>query len=534
MPGGAVRYLDPTVQSRLIDYYASDDVFSSIQRTLEIAETLPELAKFAPDVRELLEIKNPLKSITDELMTVDPETGKTHFDHLKESLSGAFFTKIADLVGAHSNLMWYANPDVVSAAYPIFQRSDSLQEINDFVKGKTPGGSSRWDMLQVYLSDDWFSEIKSIIDIDGSLLLWLKDRVTYLDDLVSRHDNIMTLTGDTFDELVDLASRHSNIASLFDALSSRANTEGVSFSTISDRLSWLASSIAVSGLSHYVTNKDTYQEILDMKRDLDDIVAKKSRIITLTSDSGGHTFTELVDLAGKHSDIVGLVDEKASIDVLVNRVDYIKGFIDGLKGVADSERISYSTVVDRMTWYAKYSVQDELYDLTQIKSGIDELYAIRDKLKGLADNKSILDWYSRDDVSSIIGDLVSNGKLPTIEAKAVFNKDVDIKGKLNKLSTIRDWIRSNIDPLHFTMGAFDLGWLFGRTVHPHWDTDEDWGYGLTGFRNWLNHMKWLIGEIRAKRYPASYICQFPIHFAAGLPFLEKIADFIDKLKSAWG
>lgn len=285
-------YLNPTVRDRLVNYYATDRVFQDVQTTINIAKALPDLAKRIEDIYALLAYKPTIEwyaDITDEVYSLvkrEPSL-RDVADAIAGQIVSEYFKKVTNLVGGHDNLVWYAKPETVSPIY----------------------------------------------------------------------------------ELV---------------------TSG--------------------------------------------IVGRKEQIMTLT----GHTYKELIDLAGKHPDIVGLVEEKP--------------FLDGMKSVADKEGVSFGTVTDRMKWYANGAVVDS------------------------------------------IGNLISKGILPTIKEKAKFDKDVDILGRLNLLEAVQTRIQARFGALDFTV-YYDFS---DKIFYPAREDTHFWFnqrfVGISGLRDWAEWVRKYMAE----------------------------------------
>ena len=396
LPPEYYRYLEPEIYSRLVEGYASDEMWNVLSRTsdisqaIEIAKVLPELVERLPDLADVLE-KKPfidwyveVSDLVSDLVN-RADTLKSVADQLVGVVVERFFNLVGDLVGVHDNLMWYADTETVTAAYSLFERYGDILDVTadlhdiradlveldrdlyelreplkrlgereeeitgttDFIMSTTPGGRSRWDILQTYLSDSWFTDIDSLLGEKGDI-----------DRLVDRTSEILGL--------------------------------------------------------------------VDIKSDLD-------------------------DLSGRRDDILGLVDEKPDLDDLSERAAYIRGFIDGMRSVAEREGIGFSTVVDRMRWYADGGVQYSLWDVLEKKSGYDLLYGIREELSAIEEDlygirgtlvslsnmepdistlvgdKDNLHWLASSDVVGVIDNLLS-GILPTIQEDALFNKNVHILG----------------------------------------------------------------------------------------------------------
>lgn len=182
--GGAPyrAYLDPVVADRLINYYASDLTYARVSNVLAIADQLPELVEKLPllnydvlvwyttpsivdTVNRILQREPTLTSLVDDLRTLDPTSGRTLFENLRDVIGGAFFTKIADLVASHTNLIWYANVNTLTTANSLFQRAQNIVDLVDYVLSS---GTTRFADLKDYL-DTIHTSLKSLADGEGAL-----------------------------------------------------------------------------------------------------------------------------------------------------------------------------------------------------------------------------------------------------------------------------------------------------------------------------------------------------------------------------
>ena len=102
-------------------------------------------------------------------------------------------------------------------------------------------------------------------------------------------------------------------------------------------------------------------------------------------------------------------------------------------------------------------------------------------------------------------------------------------GKLNLLKSIADELVATIPEMEFIQPGYDF-WV--GTVHAHYE-ETNLGSGLEGFRNWIDRLRFIVGEIRAGRTPVAYMLGLPAHLVAGFPFFEKVGDFLEKLIEIW-
>lgn len=159
-------YLNPVVRDRLVNYYAADAVYSDVQNTIAVAKALPDFAKRIEDIAALLDYKESIEwydQVSPEVYSLvqrEP-TIRNMADQMAGKIITDYFGKVSNLVSAHDNLVWLAAPERISAINPLATRSDSIREINDFIRSSTPGASPprvRWSMLQTLLGDDWFTK----------------------------------------------------------------------------------------------------------------------------------------------------------------------------------------------------------------------------------------------------------------------------------------------------------------------------------------------------------------------------------------
>lgn len=275
------------------------------------------------------------------------------------------------LLAYKPTIEWYA--DITDEVYSLVQREPSLKDMADAIAGQ--------------IISEYFKKVTN---------------------LVGGHDNLVWYAKpETVSPVYELVKRSTDIETTVDFIVS---------TTPAGESRW-------DMLQTYLGD-DWYPKVSD-------ILGRKDQIMNLT----GHTYKELIDLAGKHPDLVGLVEEKP--------------FLDGMKSVAGAEGVSFGTVTDRMEWYANGAVVDS------------------------------------------IGNLISKGILPTIKEKATFNKDLDILGRLNLLEAVQSRIQARFSALDFTVsydftdkvfypGPFDAPthfWFNQRFV------------GISGLRDWADWVR---------------------------------------------
>jgi len=412
-------YFTPTVYERLVGYYASDSPYARLRdlerryeeivNAITVAAALPKIAQKASTVEALLGYYDVIKwygdvstyvsslvnreptlaKTADTLATIDPVTGLARIENLAKIVVGAFYTKMADLVGGHISLMWYADPDTVTAANTLFKKATDLSDIIGLVKGTTPGGLSQWDMLRTYLGDDWYKKISSLITTDGTLLDSLAKTKGYVDSLASTLTDDYTLTLDVF----------------------------------------------------------------------------KSRLNTMKNVS--------LTLSG--------------------RLDPLTKFTDFLSAQATLEGVTWDVIMSRMRAYSSSS------------------------------------W------SSILGS-VKDGVLPTITASALFNKAVDIKGRLNQLASIGDDVKTWMDGISFTVG-------YNFTRYTPWDglfrkTTFVFGpktyTGIAGLRTWLTDVNnYATSAIKEGRFDS--VIDTVLILGQGLQgFLGSLINLVEKMAKTVG
>lgn len=182
------KYLNSAVADKLINYYASEDTFAKIQNAVAVVEFLPNIVSVLPSIDF-----GTVKKLIDNLVTVDPATNTTRLQNLGGLVDGAFYLKIADIVGNHDNLLWYSNVNVITTAKNLFDKATDILDIANFIKGTTSGGSSRWTMLQNYLDDSLYGNISHLVgEIGGidSWITWLSSRSANLQYFVDYLQNI--------------------------------------------------------------------------------------------------------------------------------------------------------------------------------------------------------------------------------------------------------------------------------------------------------------------------------------------------------
>lgn len=243
-------YLHPTTRDRLVNYYATDEVFEEIQLTITIAKSLPDYAQRIADIEKLLVYSESVEwydGISEDVYSIlqRKDTLIDTADVLSGKIITDYFDKVSDLVGGHSNLTWYARPEVVTPISELIDREENISTTTDFISGTTPAGSSRWSMLQVYLRDD------------------------------------------TYGELLDLSGRQEDIAQLHEALSSKATEEGITFTTIADRLKWYSDGDVISPIGDILGDKPQLDDLLANKPQLDDILGSKPDLDELLSMKPG-------------------------------------------------------------------------------------------------------------------------------------------------------------------------------------------------------------------------------------------------------
>jgi hypothetical protein len=242
-------YLNPTVRDRLVNYYATDQVFQDVQTTINIAKALPDFAQRIEEIRALLAYKPSIEwyaGVTDEVYSLvqrEPSL-KDMADSMTGQIISDYFKKVTDLVGGHDNLVWYAKPETVSPVYDLVKRGTDIKTTVDFMVSTTPGGRSRWSMLQTYLGDDWYPKVS------------------------------------------DVLGRRDQIVAFLDGMKSAADAEGVSFGTVVDRMKWYAGGPVVDSIGNIVSKgilptikeKATFMKDMDILGRLNLLEAVQSRI----------------------------------------------------------------------------------------------------------------------------------------------------------------------------------------------------------------------------------------------------------------
>jgi len=221
------KYFTPTVYDRLVGYYASDQVYAAVQNALAIVEAVPAVVAALPDIAALVAQKPTLDWYVDvsswvsELVT-RADTLTSTADQLVGVIVAGFFDKVADLVGGHVNLTWYAKPEVVAPAVNIFSRATDIVSLIDFLFPGSPQPTP-FEMLKDYVSTDWYDAFKGLKGVDGDLLGGLKGIY------------------DIRDKLTGLGDRYDPLKLFSDGLGAQASLEGIDLSTIMGRLRGYAS-----------------------------------------------------------------------------------------------------------------------------------------------------------------------------------------------------------------------------------------------------------------------------------------------------
>lgn len=235
-PGEIASYLQPTVRDRLVNYYASDDVFNRVQATLAIPDlaakitVVDQLSAYSKSIQwydsvsasiyEIVQRTAPITNIADNLGGVTGEL-KDVAASLAGQVISQFFSKVGDLVGIHDNLQWIGQAANITAASNLYQRAGYIASIVDFIEGNTTAGTNRWVMLQNYLSDAWYPGLQA--------LQGLKD----------------------------------DIGNVIGAVRGVSASEGITTRSVSDRLKWYLTGSVIQGIGSLTERLNPLKFIAD-------------------------------------------------------------------------------------------------------------------------------------------------------------------------------------------------------------------------------------------------------------------------------
>ena len=147
--------------------YASDRFWSvlsqvdGLNNAIKLAGVVPRIADISEVLAYLPNIRwysrSDVSEPVDRLITSEP-TLKGMADQMKDIITVGWFNLVNDLVGGHDNLVWYADPDVVTGANTLIQRYRELEDIAD-IKEELSVLADNKDTL------DWYarSDVSSIL-----------------------------------------------------------------------------------------------------------------------------------------------------------------------------------------------------------------------------------------------------------------------------------------------------------------------------------------------------------------------------------
>lgn len=200
MAQAPTSYLSPAVRDKLLNYYATDEVFNAVKATLGIpnlAEKISAIDQFAsqiPVINRLVAYESSIQwydTISDSvynivgketpLMSLANREGTlvSMADQMAGRIVADFFSSLSDLVGIKGTLGTLADVGTFNPLINLRNASTSILDVTSWVTGTTGLGSSRFNMLKTYLDDGWFSGLSDLLS-----------KRTILSELASWRDSI--------------------------------------------------------------------------------------------------------------------------------------------------------------------------------------------------------------------------------------------------------------------------------------------------------------------------------------------------------
>ena len=537
------RYIQPEVYNRLVEGYASDEFWNVLSRTsdinqaIEISKVLPELVERIPEIADLLE-KKPFVDWYAEVADYVSElvnradTLKSVADQLVGVVVERFFALVGDLVGVHDNLMWYGDAASVSAAYSLFDRQREIVEVVSDLHGIRGYISELTSDL--YPIRDSLKRI-SASEADLSTLVGDKDNLHW----VARADVKGVLESFVTGGVLPTIKENAYFDKNMNVLGTLSLGKPLGLSTV-DPLKALADIspdlVELNDLHGIRGDLGTLNtDLYPIRGSLKSLAGIEPDITTLVGDKANLHWIAREDVTGVLEDLVSsgilpTIKENASFDKNMNVLGTLSlgkplglSTVDPLKALADisPDLVSLNANLYPIMGNLK-ALNTYLYDVRgELKTLNADLYGIRGNLKTL--NTYLYG------IRGNLKDFVSKGLLPEIKEPAKFLKDVNILGKLNLLKGIADGLKDKVPAMRFIQQGYDFKVGVTRV---HW-TRSDLGSGMTGFKNWVDRINFILDEIKAGHYPVAYALGLPFHLAAGLPFLSQMADLMKKFMEAW-